>query len=98
MVVNKDLEKVLDSYNLLRSDFKDGSIGRLARELCVCSVIDHCLNNTESDVANISHRNSTTVSIWSCILLLILTLFEQLRPIHLQEINLLSDVVNLLVD
>ena len=69
---------------------------------------DHSLNDTEGHITNIIHRYGSVIvfapldhrymGAGRCRALLLLALLKQLGAIHLEQVNLLSDVINLGVD
>ena len=107
VMVNEDLEEILDPDNLLRAQLQ--VLVLLPSEVIAMSrVVYHGLDNLESHLAHILHRDHSIVVLSSldhgdvlagcCRSLLILTLFEQLGTVHLKQVDLLSHIVDLLVD
>ena len=110
VMVHEDLKEVLDSNDLLWAQLE---VTVLLASKVVVSVlipveIDHGLNDTEGHITNILHRYGSVIvfapldhrymGAGCCRALLLLALLKQLGAIHLEQVNLLSDVINLGVD
>ena len=107
MVVNEDLEEVLDPDNLLRAQLQ--MLVLLPREVVAVScIVNHGLDNLKSHFTHILHRdhpivvlaalNHGNVRAGRCRSLLILTLLEQFGTVHLKQIDLLPNIVDVTVD
>ena len=107
VMVNEDLEEILDPDNLLRAQLQ--MLILLPSEVIAMGrVVYHGLNNLESHVAHVLHRDHPIVVLAAldhgdvlacrCRSLLILTLFEQLRTVHLKQVDLFPHIVDVPVD
>ena len=106
MMVNEDLQEVLNSNYLLVAKLE--MLVLLALELLTMSrVVDHGLDDAEGHVGDVLHGDRFVVILASfhrsesrrrLRFPLQLALFKQLRPVHLKQVDLLTDIVDLGVD
>ena len=106
MMVYEDLQEVLNSDHLLVAKLK--MLVLLALELLTMGrVVNHGLDDAEGHVGDVLHGDRFVVILASfhrsesrrrLRLPLQLALFQQLRSVHLQQVDLLTDIVDLGVD
>ena len=106
MMINEDLQEVLNPNYLLVAKLEMFVL--LALELLTMSrVVDHGLDDAEGHVGDVLHGDRFVVILASfhrsesrrrLRFPLQLALFKQLRPVHLKQVDLLTDIVDLGVD